>query len=384
MNRRRLFLTGLLAGAAAWLPLPAQPPAPAAADPATPAAARASIDRAVDFLVRTQRDNGAWGTGAAESYLEPGYEVETYYAWHLAAHALAVSALLRVPETPVRRACLERAVHYLLTARVPLRGSGWDNDAMWTWLCGTVAAVDLARDRRFQDDRWRGPVAARGREFVRWLERNQVPEGGFGYYDDPLFTRRPKWATSFATSSVLPALGIALDLGWTEDQAMIDRAARYVRRCRLPNGAFEYDLNPIPRLSGGEHINDVKGSLGRIQVCHWALRRAGDPDTTDDRIRWGLEQFFQHQRFLAIAHMRPVPHEAYYANAGYFFFFGHHYAAECIGLLPAAEREAWHRRLRPLVIATQRRNGSFCDFVDATYMFTASTAYAVMTLQAGL
>ena len=39
---------------------------------------------------------------------------------------------------------------------------------------------------------------------------------------------------------------------------MIDRAVRYVRRCALPNGAYEYDLRPIPRITGGEHINDVR------------------------------------------------------------------------------------------------------------------------------
>ena len=43
------------------------------------------------------------------------------------------------------------------------------------------------------------------------------------------------------------------------------------------------NLNPIPRLQGGEHINAVPGSLGRIQVCNWALRRAGSDIETQVR-----------------------------------------------------------------------------------------------------
>jgi hypothetical protein len=127
----------------------------------------------------------------------------------------------------------------------------------------------------------------------------------------------------------------------------------------------------------------VKGSLGRIQVGNWALRQAGDPGITDAVLRRGLEQFFEHHRFLAVARMRPVPHEAYYMNAGYFFYFGHYYAALAIELLPAAEREAFRVQLRQKLLATQRSDGSYCDFLGSTYMVTASTAFATLGLMAG-
>ena len=151
-----------------------------------------------------------------------------------------------------------------------------------------------------------------------------------------------------------------------------------------PNGAYEYDLNPIPRINGGEHINNVKGSLGRIQVCNWALHLAKDPDTTIDRIRTGVQQFFDHHEFLQVARMRPIPHEAYYYNAGYFYFFGHFYCSQTIGLLPPDEREAWHARLRACILPAQRPDGTFCDFQGTSYMTTSSTAFAAMALLAGL
>ncbi|HEX5052570.1 MAG TPA: prenyltransferase/squalene oxidase repeat-containing protein [Planctomycetota bacterium] len=370
-----------VAAAAALAQEPAAPSQPAMG---TPAAARAAVDRALDFFVRTQHDDGSWGTKSCESTLEMVFAVETQYAWMVGAHALATMALLRAPETPERRGALDRAVRWLCNCRMTLRGSTWDNDAVWGWLYGAVATTEIAHDPRYSTDEWRGPVAYRGKEFVGWLAKNQEPLGGFGYYDDPTFTRRPKWGTSFSTASVVPALGMALDLGWLADPAVRDRAAAYVRRCRLPNGAYEYDLTPVPRIDGGEHINDVKGSLGRIQVGNWALRRCGDATITDDVVRRGLEQFFRHHRFLAVARMRPIPHEAYYMNAGYFFYFGHYYCGLAIELLPAAEREAFRVQLREKVIETQRADGSYCDFLGSSYMVTSSTAFATMALLAGL
>lgn len=353
-------------------------------DLTTAAAAQSGADRALAFLVRTQNKDGSFGSRSTDSQFDAGFATETYYCYQMGAHSLAVLALLRAPKTDERRAALDLAVRWLCTATMPQRGSNWDNDAVWAWLYGTVATTELQGDPRFQTDEWRAPVVQRGKEFVHWLEQNQVPDGGFGYYDDPTFSRRPKWATSFSTSAVLPALGVAMQLGWCKDPETAARAAKYIRRCRLPNGAYEYDLNPIPRIRGGEEINNVRGSLGRIQVSNWALHQFGDEDMTAARIREGVELFFEHHRFLAVARMRPVPHEAYYANAGYFFYFGHFYCSQTIELLPEGEQEAFHAKLREKLLLTQRKDGSFCDFQGTSYMTTSSTAFAAMALLAGL
>jgi hypothetical protein len=373
-----------LAGAATAQEAPAAAVPAAAPERGTRAAAIAGIDKSLDWLVRTQHEDGSWGSTSCETTMEMGFSIETHYAWCVAAHGLATMALLQAPETPARRASLDKAVRWLCNCRMTMRGSTWDNDAVWGWLFGGVATTAIARDARFQTDEWRGPVASRGKEFVGWLAKNQEPLGGFGYYDDPPYTRRPKWGTSFSTASVVQALGFANELGWLPDTTTRDRAVSYVRRCRLPTGAYEYDLSPVPRMNGGEHINDVKGSLGRIQVGNWALRCAGDPGITDAVIEKGLEQFFEHHRFLAIARMRPIPHEAYYFNAGYFFYFGHYYCALAIELLPAAKREAFRAQLRACVLETQRADGTYCDFLGSSYMVTSSTAFATLALLAGL
>ena len=359
-------------------------PGQASAETMTPAEAQAALDRAVVWLLEHQGADGAWASSVMETVQEYGFSVESFYAWQVAAHALACMALAEVDETPERRAALERGLRWLCAAREPKRGSDWDTDYGWAALYGFVATVRAARDPRFQEGDWPASIEAAGRRFLDILLRIQSPTGGWAYYDARIFSRRPTWDTSFCTALVLPALAEALKLGWLEDLAVLERAQRYVRRCALPNGAYSYDLDPVPRWNAGEHIDDVKGSLSRIQVCNWGLAESGVRKITAERIRAGLDQLLRHHRFLDVGRMRPIPHEAYYYNAGYFYLFGHYYAAEAIELLPAEEREGYHARLRPHLIRAQRGNGRGVDFLDVGYQAVAGTAYLALGLSLGL
>jgi hypothetical protein len=346
--------------------------------------ARTAITRGVAWLLQNQRPDGAWGSRSLELVQLEFFSVETHYAFQIGANALAVRALLAVEETPERRAALEKGLRWLCTTEMSKRGSDWDVDCSWSAVCGFDACVAAALDPRFKDGDLRKLIDARGREFYALLEQNQEPLGGWGYYEGPVVSRRPTWSTSFTTALVVPALAHAGPLGWGVDEKVTERAARYVANCALPNGAYEYDLNAIPRIRGGEGINDVKGSLGRIQVCNWARREAGDKVVTDEKIREGLENFFEYHKFLDVARLKPVPHEAYYQNAAYFYLFAHCFAARVINELPESEREGFHARLRPHVAKVQGADGSSFDFLGSSFMTTAGTSFAVLALQAGV
>ena len=349
----------------------------------SPEEGRAALVKGLDWLVENQNEDGSWATGALDGVLELGFSVETFYSWQVAANGLACMALLDAPETPARRRALERGLEWLGATRVPQRGSDWDIDFVWAGLYGFIAATEVARDPRFAQGEWPAKLAKIGRHYLTILEENQVPTGGWGYYDDPTYSRRPKWATSFSTATVIPALRDGEALGWVSDKRLRERAVDYVKKCALPNGAYAYDLSPTPWL-GGDSINQVQGSLSRIQVCNWALFQVGEPKITLDRLREGLEQFFEHHRFLDVAYMDPVPHEAYYFNSGYFYLFGHYYAAKVIELLPEAEREGWHARLRPHLVKVMRKEGWSSDFLTSAYMQVAGTAFSTLALSTGL
>lgn len=344
---------------------------------------RPTLERAVRWLVETQHEDGQWGWGVQDTLADGGFSPEAYYDYNYAANALACMALAEVDETPEVRAALERSIEWMCTTREPKRPSDWDADNVWAALYGAVCMTRLADDSRFVEEPWAGKIRERAKVFLDVLERNQVAEGGWAYYDDPPYTRRPKWATSFCTALVLPSLQRAHELGWLEEAAVYERAAKIVARCALPNGAYTYNVSVVPWV-GGESINNIRGSLGRTQVCNWARFVAGDERVGIDRVREGIDAFFEHHRFLDVARMRPIPHEAYYANAGYFYLFAHYYAALAIELLPPEEREDYHARLRPHLAKVQNSEGWSTDYLNASYEKTAGTAYTILALVPGL
>lgn len=343
------------------------------------------IDRAVNFLVTTQRETGSWGIGAPESTLELGFALETYYSWQLASQGLVCLALASVPETPEIRASLDKAIEFLCTTRMSTRASDWDVDYVWTAVYGFSAIVDLLDDPRLASGPQAQALEKRGKEFLEVLLSHQALSGGWAYYDDPPFDRVPTWATSFTTAVVVPAMVKARDKrGWHIPPRVLERAVTYLQRCAMPGGAYSYDLTPVPRIRGVEHINLIEGSLGRIQVCNWALVEAGDPHITLDVLRDGLELLFKNHAFLDHVRTRPIPHEGFHSNAGYFYFFAHYYAARVINLLPEEEREGWHARLRPHLVKTQWANGGMSDFLKTTYLVNASTSFTILSLNHGL
>jgi len=346
--------------------------------------AREARDRAVDWLLEAQREDGSWAWGAMDSLQETFFNVETFYAWKLASHSIACMALRAVEPSPELDAALRGGLRYLLETRDPKRGNTWDTDYAWGALYAYVACSEAAADARFQGPAWDAELEAAAKRYLAILLKLQTPLGGWAYYDNPTFSQRPKWDTSFCTALVLPALADGVQRGWMQDDAALRRAVRYVQRCALPNGAFTYSLDPIPDIYGGVGINRTKGSLSRIQVCHWGLAKAGDPRITPERVRAGLGMFMRQHRFLDAARMRPIPHEAYYANAGYFYMFGHYYAAEAIQLLPEAEREDWHAQLRPHLMRAQNRDGASVDFLNSSYDKVACTGFLVLGLSLGL
>jgi hypothetical protein len=156
-----------------------------------------------------------------------------------------------------------------------------------------------------------------------------------------------------------------------------------VEHCRLPNGAFTYSTSPISEIRSFESINDVKGSLGRIQVCNLALLRGGGK-VSKEQISWGLDQFFEHHKFLDVGRMKPIPHEAYYQVAGYFYFFGHYYAGRLLEQLPPTERAKYASRLQKEILKTIEADGSMWDFYIANNTRPYGTAFGILTLGATL
>ena len=214
---------------------------------------------------------------------------------------------------------------------------------------------------------------------IRGLARYQSPRGGWGYYANPSAAWRPDWATSFTSAVGVIALVEARAAGLPVEDKRLRAAVVSVEHCRLPNGAFAYSIDAIPRHLRLESINQTKGSLGRIQVCNLALLRAGQK-LPEGALEQGIQKFFKHHKFLDVARNKPIPHEAYYANAAYFYLFGHYYAAQVIERLPDDMRQDAAVALWREVLKCQQKDGSIWDFWIASVTKAYGTAFGIMAL----
>lgn len=346
-----------------------------------------ALHKAIEHLASIQNEDGSWGAGGPESELEANFAINTYASWRIGAHAIACGSLLGSARGDLRHeATLQKAVDWLVKVELPERDSDWDIDYVWSAVYGFNACVELLQDERFQGPGWKPRLELRGKEFLKVLVENQALSGGWAYYDMKPYAKTPTWATSFTTAAVLPALHEAKHkLGWAIEDKVLARAQKYVESCALPNGAYAYDRSrPYTSVSGVESINQVPGSLSRIQVCNWALVRLGVKRVTSEILREGLRSFFRYHGFLDHVRTRPIPHEGFFANAGYFYFFGHHYAGKVIELLPLEERAQWHSQLSAHLAKTQWANGGTSDFLRSPYMVVSSTSFLIAGLQSDL
>ncbi len=353
----------------------------------TPTLVRAAMQRGVAFLLASQNPDGSWG-GAADSITtwsgETWSNPESHRSWRVATTGLCFMALLEVADSEEVFRAADRGLDYLAANARVKRPSEWDTMNCWANIYGLQALAAAYGHPRYADPHRREQVQRAAQTQLVQLAYHQSLSGGWGYleFETPR-TARPQWATSFTTAAGIVALVEAREQGLDFDSGMLNRAVKAVRHCRLPNGAYTYSIQPIshPRRIGS--IDRVNGSLSRIQVCNLALRLAGE-EVSEEQLLAGIEVFFGEHRFLDIALHKPVPHEAFYQNSGYFYMFGHYYAARVIELLPAEDRRRLWPQLQYQIIKIQQKDGSTWDYDHHAYDKPYGTAYGLMALSRSL
>ena len=347
--------------------------------------ARASVKAATSFVLRTQNEDGSWGgySNPAVGIDDFWTNIETHRSWTVATTSLICMAILDMAPADETDAAYVRGIDYLLKQGIVKRPSEWDTDNTWAYVYGVQAIVRAVADGRFRGTPKLERLKTLGRQYIDKLLSYQTPNGGWGYYDFEVKARRPAWATSFMTAVAVIGLLEAKEVGFAVDQERLEAGVRAVARCKLPNGAYSYSVMAVPNPGRATGINRVKGSLSRIQVCNLALLLAGKNITVND-LKTGLDQFFEHHRFLDVARKKPFPHEAYYANSGYFYFFGHYYAGLVIEQLPPEDQETYWPKLRREIIKTQEKDGSMWDYYMNSYHRPYGVAFSVMALRASL
>ena len=214
---------------------------------------------------------------------------------------------------------------------------------------------------------------------VDMLSRYSFLAGGWGYYDFEYMTQIPGDASnSFVTATVLIALREAKSIGIDFPERLIKKAVASIHRQQYPD--FTYAYGEYLELVPMHLINRAGGSLGRSQVCNLALRLYGDKRVTDEVVETWLNRLFARNGWLSIGRKRPIPHESHFYVAGYFYYYGHWYASQCIELLRASERSYFQDHLAHILLPLQEKDGSWWDYPFYNYHQQYGTAMAVMSL----
>ena len=348
------------------------------------AAVGKSIDRGIYFLIGNQNKDGSWGSPRNTKGLNiyaPTFQ--SHYAFRLAVTALSTSALIEAGgNTPQTRAALKDSEAYLLEHLPKLRRAS--ADAMYNVWAHGYGLQALIRMRARAKAAKNAPRVKQIEEVIQTqfdrLNRYESVDGGWGYYDFRVGTQKPASSSiSFVNGTVLVAFHEAKMAGIEPPPHLVKRALVALKRQHLPDGSFLYGeyLKNSPRKG----INRPAGSLGRTQVGNLAMRLWGDKRITDQVIVDWLDRLFARNEWLGIGRKRPIPHEAWFQIAGYFYYYGHYYAGLLMDHVPQKDRGRLQDHMATTIMKLQEKEGDWWDYPLYDYHRQYGTAMAVMILQ---
>jgi hypothetical protein len=351
------------------------------APPVDPHALETAITRGIDFLLARQNKDGSWGSARSTKGLNVYAPVPgSHQAFRTAVTSMCIAALLETAGSRAGAAeAVDRAEAWLIDNLPKLRRA--DGTAIynnWGHAYAIHALVRLLATKP-EDQARQQQLKTLLAGQIDMLQRYECVDGGWCYYDLEVRAKRPGGSSiSFVSATVLVALHEAKQTGIEIPEKMVERAVASIQRQRKPD--FSYLYGEYLKYEPMREINRPAGSLGRSQACNVALRLWGDERVTDAIVCTWLNRLFARNGWLDVGRKRPVPHESFAQVAGYFFYYGHYYAARCLELLPTEQRAGYQDHLAQVLLRLQEKDGSWWDFPLYDYHQQYGTAFALMSL----
>ncbi len=357
-------------------------PTPVEIEPATAVEVSQAIVRGTEFLLNDQNRDGSWGSATNTKDLNiyaptPG----AHHAFRSAVTALCISALIEMQSDDERVAlAIDRGETWLLEHLPKLRRANQDAIYnVWGHAYGIQALVKLYK-RCDESSAKRQIILDNIAQQIDLLDRYESVHGGWGYYDFAMHLKKPSAEpNSFTTATVLFAFYEAKEMGAKVPDRLIERGIEVIKRQQRPDLSYLYSENF--RTAPGRDINKPGGSVGRSQACSVVLRMYGDDSVSDEALVAWANRLFSRNLWLDIGRKRPIPHESWFQVAGYFFYYGHYYAAFCIEQLPQDQRPPLQQQLAHVMLRLQEKDGSWWDYPLYNYHQQYGTAFALMTLK---
>ena len=340
-----------------------------------------SLDRGCTFLLKNQNSDGSWGSARQTKGLNifapvPG----SHRAFRLAVTALSLSALLEIKDSDKNYSkCIKRAENYLLEKLPQLRrASPMALYNVWSHSYGLQALHRM--HELSSNSKHKKKIIKVMVQQIKMLQTYESIDGGWGYYDFNAQTKQPSGSSiSFVNATGLVALKDAQSSGLEVPDKLVSRALKAIKRQRLPDHSYLYGEYLKYRPRSG--INRPAGSLGRSHACNYALQIWGEESVTNEVHKLCLDRLITRNGWLDIARKRPMPHESWFAVAGYFFYYGHLYAAFCLESLSPKDQPEYQKSLAKILVPLQEKDGSWWDFPFYDYHQQYGTAMALLSLK---
>lgn len=333
----------------------------------------------VDWIVAHQNEDGSFGTHRSSRTVEliasvPG----THRAYRVACTALCLLALEDVHQkNDASRRAASRAVDYVLGHFDVKRPNGLEFFNTWAFAYTLHAFGEWLA--RHPDDERAGAVRAACEKVVARASIYQDLDGGWGYLDMDVATRRPTFTgMSFTTATMLIGFDRVRKAGVEVPQEMIDKAVRHVLRQRTPLGTYTY--HHLARFTPANGINVEKGAACRNPQCEYTLGLFGEEIPASRRLQSLDDLLVRYTGLQRIASRRPIPHESWYQISGYFYLYGHAYAAYSLEQQPEAEQSRLWPAMVDAVKHCHQPDGSFWDYPVYGYHKAYGTAFALIAL----
>jgi len=337
-----------------------------------------ALGSGVAWLVAHQAPDGSFGSHETARPIEVLASVPgSQEAFQVATTALCVIAL-REAGGAGADAAAGRALDHLVRACAVKRQSGLEHYNVWSFGYALQCfGEELARNPR--SPRAAGIRAACER-LVEKLGRYQTLDGGWGYLSlGPVPTMQPsETSMSFTTATILVGVQRARLAGVAVPGTLVERAVAEIERSRLPDGAFLYGdyLQYRPRMG----INERSGSACRAPACLYALEQCGRKIAPSDYETALADLLVRFPDYQKAGVRRPIPHESWFYISGYFYLYGHAYAAYALEKLPAEKQRRLAKLLVEAVLYCRDPDGSFWDYPLYSFHKPYGTAFALIAL----